>query len=138
MSEVRIDRSCIYKGLLIEEQHCIGLDKEMSLDVSEHHLIRDPHGHIVVAVFNISLAGDQEDGFSEKLTLDTLSQCLQKEASHQELISLGQYLIANNIGILLCQKCVHSVLRNVLEKHVSTILALDLLLPFHFLGYCGN
>lgn len=122
-SEIHIDKACLYNGLLVEEQHCIGIDREMNLDISKHCFIKNFQGHIPIAVFNVSLAGDQEDGFSEKLALESLSsRLLQQEATHQQLLNLGRTLIESNIGMLLCQKCVHSSLRDLLEKHVSPVL----------------
>jgi McKusick-Kaufman syndrome protein len=105
----------LYKGLLIEDGHCTGIDHAVQLPLT----FFNKKGHIITAVFNISLAGDQPDGFIDKISIEASSLCdssaLQGEVIYQELMDVGRSLIERNVEVVLCQKCVHPSLRNVLE-----------------------
>ena len=62
-----------HKGLLIELQHTMSLDSETTLPC-DFQLTLNSQGVLPTAIYNVSLNGDQPDGFTEhmNLELDTL------------------------------------------------------------------
>lgn len=93
----------------------------MELCLSEHCFKHNSQGLIITAVYDISLAGDQEDGYTNVIVMESSNvstKVLQEEASCEQLLILGAALIKRNIGVVICQKCVHPCLRKLLEKEV--------------------
>lgn len=110
--------------MLLEEQHSTSIDREIKLPINNHIFkLSKVNNHIVTAVYNISLTGDQGDGFSETVSMVTTSSlspdALLKEARREEVLKLGAVIADSDIGMVFCQKCVHIVLREFLEQKVS-------------------
>lgn len=124
VSEIHHSVATLYKGLLLEEQHCTSIDREIKLTIDNHTFKRNKESsHIVTAVYNISLAGDEGDGFSEMVTMETTVSIscgvLVREARREEVLKFGATLVEEQVGLVLCQKCVHPSLREYLEQNVS-------------------
>lgn len=120
-SEFSLPVSTLFKGLLLEEQHASCVNRDVELLLSDHCFKRNSQGLIITAVYDISLAGDQEDGYTNVIVMessDVPTKVLQEEASYEQLLTLGTALIKRNIGLVICQKCVHPHLRKLLEKEV--------------------
>ena len=106
----------------------------MTLPLSDHVFKRDGHGRVLVAVFRISLAGDEEDGFKEKVSFEVpvssrvSSRLVVEEAKKMELLELGSAIADNGVGLVLCQKRVHHSLRDYLEEKVCIMLVIKIYL----------
>ncbi|XP_019852045.1 PREDICTED: McKusick-Kaufman/Bardet-Biedl syndromes putative chaperonin-like [Amphimedon queenslandica] len=133
INEIQCPCTKLYHGLLIEEMLSIGFDREMTLSLAHHDFRRDKNGHISVAVFKISLAGDEDDGFKNKTSFEASissqvsASRMIADAKKEELLELGATLFNSGVGLVLCQKCVHHSLREYLEgKGVPIIERLGL------------
>ena len=124
INEIQCPHTRLYHGLLIEEALSVGFDREMTLSLAHHDFRHDKNGHILVAVFKVSLAGDEDDGFKNDTLFEaTVSaqfpvSTMIAGAKKAELLELGMALFNSGVGLVLCQKCVHHSLREYLEGKV--------------------
>ena len=113
----------MHKGIAIPMEHTWNLQQKSHLKYSEW-LQRTYTGNILTAVFNISLAGDQEDGFNSQFEAPALKSVknLEMQASNEQLMKLGRSLVQHKVALVICQKCVYPQLRSMLEANVSGII----------------
>ena len=74
-----------------------------------------------VALFNISMAGDIVEWFSDNIKIETTStghDVSMANATLQRILKVADWLVANGVEVIACQKCMHPALKRYLKDKV--------------------
>ena len=117
----RIKQSSLHNGIAIPMEHTQNLQQRSHLKYNEW--LKGTHtGNILTAIFNISLAGEQDEINVQLETLASKSvKNIEMQASIEQLMKLGSSLIKHRVTLVICQKCVHLQLRLMLEENVREL-----------------
>jgi len=69
-----------------------------------------------VALFNISMAGDTVEWFSDNIKMETTGHdVVMANATLQRILKVADWLVANGVEVIACQKCMHPALKRYLK-----------------------
>lgn len=74
-----------------------------------------------VALYNISMAGDTDEWFANDIKTETASighDVSMANAVLQQMLKVADWLVANGVQVVACQKCVHPVLKQYFKDKV--------------------
>ena len=87
-----------------------------------------------VALFNISMAGDTVEWFSDNIKMETTGHdVVMANATLQRILKVADWLVANGVEVIACQKCMHPALKRYLKDKVCIRGQ-----PFNFWGGGGG
>ncbi|XP_041106800.1 McKusick-Kaufman/Bardet-Biedl syndromes putative chaperonin isoform X2 [Polyodon spathula] len=100
----------VLTGLLVEMPEALPLSNTKRLSSS----------CINVAVFNVSMSGDLPDAADG--TVEISCTVSPEAAILEQLLRVGKQMVSEHVGLLVCQKVVHPVLKQYLqEQHVIVV-----------------
>ena len=106
------------EGLPIEESKVVhGILLESSSPSSTCNTESKP---IKVAVYNISMAGDSEELFSD-VKLETMAACSATcitDGTLRLMTKVVNRLVDLEVGLVACQKCIHPLMKQNLKEKV--------------------
>lgn len=77
-----------------------------------------------VALYNVSMAGDTDEWFSDSIKTETASvghDVNIASAVLQQMLKVADWLLAVGVEMIACQKCVHPALKQYLRDKVCMI-----------------
>ena len=75
-----------------------------------------------VALYNISMAGDTDEWFSNDIRTETASSGVDINMTNavlRQLLKVADWLIAAGVQVIACQKCMHPALKQYLRDKVG-------------------
>jgi len=77
--------------------------------------------HAKVALYNVSMAGDTDEWFSDNVKIETAGSghdVNMESAVLQQMLKVADWLLAIGVKVVACQKCVHPALKQYLRDKV--------------------
>ena len=77
--------------------------------------------HAKVALYNVSMAGDTDEWFSDNVKIETTGSGHDvniESAVLRQMLKVADWLLATGVEVVACQKCVHPVLKQYLREKV--------------------
>ena len=94
--------------------------------------------HAKVALYNVSMAGDTDEWFSDGIKIETAGSSHDvniESAVLRQMLKVAEWLLASGVDIIACQKCVHPALKQYLRDKVCMQPILEALTSAAFTSF---
>ena len=106
-----VSESKIIQGVILQAPDVVTFERKKAL-VSHH---------AKVALYNVSMAGDTDEWFSDKVKIEMVGSGHNaniESAVLRQMLKVADWLLATEVEVVACQKCVHPVLKQYFRDKV--------------------